>query len=206
MRPEEENIESLSRAILREAQEDAKQIEAEAIERANAIRDRARQQAEAESKEILDRAHQEAERLRSQVIATAQLKARTLQLEHREKLLDRVFKSAKEKLPGIQKRSDYEKIAIHLLREALLQLNASNAQVRADATTQKVLKNSVLENISKELNSKISMQNGLEEGIGVMVDTADGHLHYDNTLETRLNRLKSELRSSVYQVLMGEKL
>ena len=46
----------------------------------------------------------------------------------------------------------------------------------------------------------------LEEGTGVIVDASDGHLHFDNTLETRLSRLQSSLRSSVYHVLMGEKL
>jgi vacuolar-type H+-ATPase subunit E/Vma4 len=37
------------------------------------------------------------------------------------------------------------------------------------------------------------------------VDAADGKLHYDNTLETRLHRLEGTLRSSVYKVLIGEK-
>jgi len=44
----------------------------------------------------------------------------------------------------------------------------------------------------------------LEEGRGVVIDAADGRLHYDNTLETRLQRLQSTLRASVYKMLMGE--
>jgi vacuolar-type H+-ATPase subunit E/Vma4 len=36
------------------------------------------------------------------------------------------------------------------------------------------------------------------------VSAADGKLNYDNTLETRLSRLQSTLRASVYKVLMGE--
>ena len=206
MKPEDETIETLARAILRDARDEAEQIQADGQTKADAIRQRAREQAEKERKEILDRARQEAERLRSQVVATAQLKARTMQLEHREKLMDQVFKAAKDKLPTIQKRSDYDKIAAHLLREALIQLNAKDAQVRADKETQKVLKGRALDEISKELNAQLTQQNPLEEGIGVIVDTADGHLHYDNTLETRLDRTQSALRSSVYQVLMGEKL
>ena len=206
MKQEDETIETLARAILREAREEAEQIQAEGSAKADAIRQRAREKAELERKEILDRARREAERLRSQIIAAAQLKARTMQLEHREKLLDRVFTAAKERLPGIQKRSDYDKIAVYLLREAVAQLNAKDARVRADKETQKVLKGRALDDVSKELNSQLSVQSTLETGIGVIVDTADGHLHYDNTLEIRLNRLQSALRSSVYQVLMGEKL
>lgn len=206
MKPEDEAIETLARAILRDARDEADQIQVDAQGKVDEIRQRALEQAQAERNEILERARQGAERLRGQVIATAQLKARTLQLEHRERLLARVFKAAEERLPGIQKRSDYDRIAAGLLREAVSQLNAKEVQIRADALTQKILKDGPLDALSKELGLKVSIQEHLEEGIGVIVDTLDGHLHYDNTLETRLGRLENSLRSPVYQVLMGEKL
>jgi vacuolar-type H+-ATPase subunit E/Vma4 len=50
------------------------------------------------------------------------------------------------------------------------------------------------------------LSGGLDEGTGVVVDASAGKLHYDNTLETRLSRLQNSLRSSVYKVLMGEKV
>ena len=112
----------------------------EAKEKAEAIRKRAQERAEAESKAILERAQQDAERLRSQAVATAQLKARSLELARREQLLDRVFKAAKEKLPEIQKQPDYNQIAAMLLREALSQLKVKKAEIRADEITQKSLK------------------------------------------------------------------
>src|SRR5512141_3261436 len=132
MKPEDENIEALSRAILRDARAEAEELVEEARAKAEAIRQRAKVEAEAERKAILERAHQDAERLRSQAVATAQLKARTLQLEHREKLLDKVFETARQRLTSIQKRSDYDQVALQLLREALTQLNAGQAEVRAD--------------------------------------------------------------------------
>jgi len=206
MKPEEENIELLSRAILFEAQADAEQIKAEATEKANAIRRQAQQSAASERTEIMERAKQEAERIRSQVIATAQMKARTLQLEHREKLLDKVFNTAKEKLSNLQKRPDYDKIVAELVREAIDQLKVDEAEVRADAVTQKVLNDQVLNDISKDLNTKLSVGKTLGEGTGIVIDADNGRLHYDNTLETRLSRLQSALRSAVYHVLMGERL
>jgi len=206
MKPEEENIEALSRAVLCDAKIEAEQIQTDAKAKADAIRQRAKEQAESESKAILEKAHTEADRLRGQVIASAQLKARTVQLEQREKLLDKVFEAARQKLSSIQKRPDYDQITGQLLREALIQLKADNAQVHADDTTLKTLKTQTLEQISKELNAQISLGKSLENGIGVVVDASEGRLHYDNTLETRLSRLQNVLRSSVYHVLMGEKL
>lgn len=205
MKTEVEDIEMLQRAILGEARDASEQIKAEAKEKADAIRKRAQEQAERERKAILDVATQDAERLRSQAVATAQLKARSLQLAHREQLLDRVFKAVEEKLPDIQKRPDYDQIAALLLREALVQLRVNKAEIRADKMTQNILEKQALSEISKELNGQFTMADSLEEGTGVVVDAADGKLHYDNTLETRLNRLQGELRSSVYKMLTGEK-
>ena len=206
MKTEVEDIEMLQRAILGEARDDSEQIKAEAKEKAEAIRKRAQEQAERERKAILDVAAQDAERLRSQAVATAQLKARSLQLAHREQLLDRVFKTVKEKLADIQKRPDYDQIAALLLREALVQLRVNKAEIRADKMTQNILEKNALSEISKELNGQFTMADSLEEGTGIVVNAADGKLHYDNTLETRLDRLQGELRSSVYKMLTGEKI
>lgn len=206
MKTETQDIEMLARAILTEARDEADQLKADAKEKADAIRKRAQEQAEAERKAILDRAREEAERLRGQAVATAQLKARSTQLTHREQLLERVFKAVKEKLPEVQNRPDYEEIVTMLLREALTQLHVNKAEIRADEATNKILRKGTLQDVSKELNGEFKDGDALEEGTGLVVNAADGKLHYDNTLETRLRRLQGTLRSSVYQVLTGEKV
>ena len=205
MKTDAQDVEMLERAILTEARDEAEQIKAEAREKAEAIRKRAQEQAESERKAILERAKQDADRLRGQAVATAQLKSRSVQLSSREQLLDSVFRVVKEKLPEIQQRSDYDAISAMLLREALTQLRVNKAQIRADAATQKSLKKGTLDEISKELNGEFNLGEPLEEGKGVVVDAADGKIHYDNTLETRLSRLQNTLRSAVYQMLTGEK-
>lgn len=204
MKTIEENISALERTILSEARAESDQIRDDAKSKADAIRQRAQEQANAVSKEILERAKEEATRLQSQALATNQLKARTLRLEHRERLLDRVFKTVRQQLPAVQKQDDYDQIVIRLIQEALTQLNVGKAQVRADQSTLKILRNSALEKISTEMKAELTLGKVLEQGIGVVVEASDGHLHYDNTLETRLNRLQSGLRSSVYRILVGE--
>lgn len=201
MKSEEEDIELLARAIMAEARQEAERLHAEAKEKADAIRKRAQAEAEAERKAILNRAKEDADRLRSQSSATSQLKARSLQLEQREKILNEAFEEARKRLDDAKKRPDFNVIVSMLAREALTQLNATEAEVRADEMSQKALK---LDELSRELNGKFSPGKKLEQGTGVVVSTAGGKLHYDNTLETRLSRLQSSLRSSVYKILMGE--
>jgi len=205
MKTDTDDIEMLERAILTEVRDEAEHLKAESMAKADAIRKRAQERAEAEKKAILDRARGDAERLRSQAIATAQLKARSVELAHREQLLDRVFKAAREKLSEVQKRPDYDQIAAMLLREALVQLRVKKAGVWADETAQESLKKNTLNEIAKELDGEFTFGGVLEEGTGIIVDTADGRLHYDNTLQTRLSRLQDTLRAGAYKVLIGEK-
>jgi vacuolar-type H+-ATPase subunit E/Vma4 len=206
MRSSDENIESLSRAMESEAKAEAEQLRARSQAKADEIREHAQQQADAERGEILDRARQEADRLRGQVIATTQMKARTMELAQREKLLDSVFDAAHKQLSSIQQWSEYNQIAHKLLQEAVHQLSASKIQVRGDEQTQKVLADLGLEQLSKELGAEIILGKPLSQGLGVVSETVDGHLQYDNTLETRLDRLQNGLRSPVYRILIGEAL
>ena len=200
----EENIQNLSQAILNEARGETEQVKADAQAKADAIRKRAQEQAAAESKSILEQAAAEAERLRSQALATAQLKARSSELAHREVLLERVFKSVRQQLADLQKRPDYETIVAALIREALDQLNTNAAVIRADKNTQRVLTDKFLEDLSKATGVQLSLGQTLEQGTGVVLDAASGHLHFDNTFETRLSRMQSRLRPAAFQILMGE--
>jgi vacuolar-type H+-ATPase subunit E/Vma4 len=206
MRTVEESIKALSRAVQDEARAEADQVLADAKAKAEAIGQHAQEQAAAERTEILERGSADAARIRSQAIATAQLKARTLQLERREKLLDSVFEVARQQLPTVQQWTDYGQIARRLLREALVLLGAAAVRVRADEQTRALLTDPVLAEISKELGVQVQFGALLEQGTGVIVETADGHRQVDNTLETRLSRLQDALRSPVYHLLMGEPL
>jgi vacuolar-type H+-ATPase subunit E/Vma4 len=206
MKATDENIKVLSNAVLRDVRGDAEQVLAEARTKADEIRQRAQEQAEAERAQILEGAKVEAERIRGQVVATTQLKARTMELEQREKLLQEVFDTVKKRLPSVLRGSDYEKIAQRLLREAITQLGGSTVIVRADPETMKSLSTRVLEDIAKETGMKIQLGDTLEKGLGVIAETEDKRRQYDNTLETRLRRMQDTLRSSVYRILMGEAL
>ena len=206
MKPTDENIKVLSNAVLRDARSDADQVLADARAKADEIRQRAQEQADAERAKILEQANVDAERIRRQAIATTQLKARTMQLEQREKLLENVFETARQRLSSVQRSTDYEKIAQRLLREALIQLGASPVKVRADEVTQKTFTVNTLEKFSEELKIQIRLDESLKKGICVIVETEDGHRQYDNTFETRLKRMQDTLRTPVYRILMGEAL
>ena len=196
----------LSEAVLSEARTEAEKIIDEAKKAADKIRRHAQEEADQEQSAIIERARQNAERVRRQEIASTQLNARTLQLGEREKLLVKVFDAAAQQLSSIQQWSDYHKISLHLLREALTNLNAKSVVIHADETAQKLFTDQTLKKLSDELKIELSLGEPLKQNTGVIIETPDGRLRYDNTLETRLNRLQNSLRTTVYHLLMGEKL
>jgi V/A-type H+-transporting ATPase subunit E len=204
MRSVEENIQALERTVLNDAQAEAEQMRADAQTEAERVRAQAQDQAAAERTEILDRANQEAEHLRSQAIASVQLQVRTEELARREKLLDRVFDAVRQQLPDVPQRTDYDRVARYLLRDALLHLGTETALIRADDVTRTHLSDQVLAEIAADMDIQVHHGTPLEQGVGLMAQTTDGHRQYDNTLEARLERLQNALRAPVLRLLMGE--
>ena len=113
-------------------------------------------------------------------------------------------KEAHRQLSSLQQWSDYDRIALDLLREALANLHTDSALIQADKETLQYLTDEVLEKISKELNVKLQVKGSLNQGIGVVVETEDGRRRFDNTLEVRLDRMQDALRAPVYRLLVGE--
>jgi V/A-type H+-transporting ATPase subunit E len=202
----DDNIERLSRDILQQAESEAEQIISEAKIKAEEINKLAQEKAAAQRDLILDKAKRDSDRIRSQAIATTQLKARTMQLESREKLLTEVFVEALKKLPSVQQWNDYEAIVEKLATEAISQIRAEKVILRTDKATAKLLTDAFVKKLAQKFNEKIELGDPLEAKTGAMATTTDGHLTYDNTLETRLQKLENELRSPVYHLLMGESL
>jgi V/A-type H+-transporting ATPase subunit E len=206
MAPVEGNIEMLTQAVMSEADAEVERILAAARVKAEAIRDRARQQAVAEREKILEQANRDAERIRKQTVASSQIKARMLELEQREKILAEVFEASLQKLASVQKWKEYDRIVDQLLREAVVHLGTQAAHVYADAVTKRLMTKERLAKMSRELKVKLILKGQLKHGTGVIVETEDGRMQYDNTLETRLSRLQNTLRSPVFHILMGEAL
>ena len=205
MRSLDENVQALKAAVFTDAQEEASKILADAEAKAEAARRQVKEQTQAECNEMLGRASREAEQLCDQAIAAAKLEAQTAELEQREQLLDSVFDAARQRLPEIQERDNYDEIVRQLLLEAVEHLGAETVLVQADKRTRKVLTDQALASISKEMDRQIKYDGALNQGAGLIVRTEDGHRLYDNTLDTRLSRLQSSLRVPVFHLLMGEK-
>ena len=204
MSPRQNGIQALERAIMEEARGEADQILTDARTEAQNIRRQAQAQADAEREAILQRAQRETQDLHDHTSAAAQLEAQTLKLQRRERLLERVFDAARQKLVSAPEWPDYEQVVHQLVREAVERLGAGEVVVKADGVAQKMLGDTMLAELERELNARLHLGESLTQSTGVVVETPDGHRQVDSTLETRLARMRQELRTPVYHILLGE--
>jgi vacuolar-type H+-ATPase subunit E/Vma4 len=146
------DVAALERAILQEAQKEARQILADAQIKADGIRRQAEEAAKVEGEAILQQAQQEAETLLRQTVAKAQLEAQMLKLKRREQILEHTFAGARQRLTSVTTWPDYDQIVQHLIREAA-QRPGSDAEflIQVDAQTQQVLTEALLADLEKEL-------------------------------------------------------
>jgi len=197
-------VQALRQAIMQDAREEVEGMLADARNRAESIRAQAEAEADAKRDALLQRARRGAEVLHDQVIAKAQMEAQTLRLKRREQLLERPLAEARRQLASAPQWPDYEQIVRRLVRDAAVHLNTDDAVIRADVETREALTDEVLAEMSKDLGVHLQIGDPLTTGIGIVLETPDGHRRYDNTLETRLARMQGSLRPLVYRILMGE--
>jgi vacuolar-type H+-ATPase subunit E/Vma4 len=205
MNPKQDAIQTLTGAILAEAQQEAQQILAEAEAKAADIRHRAEVQASSESAERLQLAEVEVQTLHTHTIAAAQLDAQTLKLQKREELLTEVFERVRQQLSALPQSEGYAVLVRPLTREAVENLSVEGDIVlRTDPATQALLDSALQADLGQELGVHLTAGSPLEQGTGIIAETPDGHRKYDNTLEARLARMQERLRAPVYRILMGE--
>lgn len=168
--------------IVAQAQADARQIEADAIERAIApgLAERAR---------TLHRARMDSLRIVGNV---------------KEDLLDAALAAAGARLAPIRADSSYPGVLRTLIHEALDELSSEgkeNAQLDADPRDK-----TWIENILVESGSKIPVNFTLTCWGGVVAKSMDGKVTVINTLEARLARITPFLRGHLAALFEREQL
>ncbi len=194
----------LEQAIMQEAKADVDHILNDAQTQTLRMKQQAQAEADAKREAILQNAREKVAAQQQQSDARARQEAQMLKLRRREQLLERVFTAAQERLASIPERPDHAQIGHRLVQEAVKRLAVDEIIVRTDGGTWENLDEETLKKLGEELGVHLIPGARLSHGTGVILETPNGHRYYDNTLETRLERIKDTLRAPVYRILMGQ--
>ncbi len=180
--------------ILNQAKEEAEKIKAEAKKRANAKADW-----------ILRKAQTQAEIEKQRIIANARLEARKKKLALQEEMITEVLKALKERLSNLSKE-EYYPILIDLAVQGIREINETEVLISSNRATLELIRENfedfrskIIEKIGRDVEIKLGDE--IATIGGILIQNSDRTVRVDNRFEARMDRLRSELRTEIANVL-----
>ena len=160
---------------------------------------------EAERTRIIEAARKQAENLKRQIIGSARLAARNQELLTIENAVNKAFEEAKKKLQASSSTDSYKELLKHMVEESISVVGGSNAVIiecnKNDVElVRKVV--SELQDSGKIQQARVS-DHYIDVLGGIRIRSSDGTMTYDNTLDSRIERLKPLIRKNIAQMLRG---
>ena len=134
----------------------------------------------------------EADKLQKQITGSAALEARNKQLLFVEESVEKVFAQAMEKLNDLVRNEDYAKLVAQLLDESVKGLGTSNVIIECNSKDKSVVQSILSKFFGATLSSNTINCLG-----GVIVKSKDGSMSFDNTIDSRIERLKPLIRKDI---------
>lgn len=147
---------------------------------------------EQEYDKILAEGKKEAEKLEKQIVGNADLDSRNKQLLLVEESIEKVFEKAIKKLQDTDRNNEYSKLISTLLQESIDAIGTSDIIVQTNSKDKSVVQSSLSKFPGATLSSDLIECLG-----GIKVQSKDGTMKFDNTIDARLDRLKPLIRKDI---------
>lgn len=147
---------------------------------------------EQEYEKIISEGNKEADKIKKQIIGSSDLGARNRQLMALEKVVDDVFAKALEEIADTDRSGDYANLAKTLLDESTGILGTTEVVVFTNSKDAETVKSLLSQFPGAELSGQAIDCIG-----GVVVQSRDGTMKFDNTIDARIERLKPLIRKEI---------
>ena len=147
---------------------------------------------ETEYDKIISDGKKEADKIEKQIIGGSDIEARNKQLLALEASVDRVFTTALEQITNSDRNSNYSNLINSLLQESTKILGTTKVKVFTNAKDKDVVQSSLSNFPGSELSSEIIDCIG-----GVKIESKDGAMKFDNTIDAKIERLKPLIRKEI---------
>ncbi len=161
---------------------------------------------EAERTRIVEAARKQAENLRRQIIGSARLAARNQELLTIENAVNKAFEEAKKKLQASSSTDSYKELLRHMVEESVSAVGGSNAVIiECNKNDEELVRKGVseLQDSGKMQQAATVSDQHIDVLGGIRIKSSDGTMTYDNTLDSRIERLKPLIRKNIAQMLRG---
>ncbi|NDB51052.1 MAG: V-type ATP synthase subunit E [Nitrososphaeria archaeon] len=147
---------------------------------------------EQEYDKIIAEGKKEAEKLEKQIIGNADLDSRNKQLLLVEESIEKVFEKAIGKLQNADRGADYSKLISTLLQESIDVIGTPEIIVQTNSKDA-----SVVQSLLSKFPGATLSSDQIDCLGGIRVQSKDGTMKFDNTIDARLERLKPLIRKDI---------
>ncbi|MDB2446279.1 V-type ATP synthase subunit E [Nitrosopumilus sp.] len=147
---------------------------------------------EDEYDKIVADGRKEADKLEKQIIGGSDIEARNKQLLALEDAVSRVFTKALDQISNSDRNGDYANLIKSLLDESTKVLGTSEVIVFTNSKDRDVVQSALSNFAGSELSSETIDCIG-----GVKIQSKDGAMKFDNTIDAKIDRLKPLIRKEI---------
>ena len=149
-------------------------------------------QLEQEYDKIISDGKKEADKIEKQIIGSSDLEVRNKQLTTLEDAVDKVFTKAIDQIAKADRDGDYAKLIKSLLDESTKILGTTEVVVKTNSKDKDIVQAALPEFPNSELSPETIDCLG-----GVIIQSKDGTMTFDNTIDARIERLKPLIRKNI---------
>jgi V/A-type H+-transporting ATPase subunit E len=160
---------------------------------------------DAERTRIVEAAKKQAENLKRQIIGSARLASRNQELLTIENAVNKAFEEAKKKLQASNSTDSYKELLKQMVEESISAVGGSSTVIiECNKNDAEIVRKAVseLQDAGNVQQARVSDQH-IDVLGGIRIKSSDGTMTYDNTLDSRLERLKPLIRKNIAQMLRG---
>ncbi|WP_405315145.1 V-type ATP synthase subunit E [Methanobrevibacter sp.] len=193
-------------SIMSVAQEKADGIIQEANAEVSQINANAEKTAEAEKTKILENGKKQSDMRYQQIISEAKMNARRAELGAKEDVIEAAFNQAIGELKTKASSGDeeYKDSLSKMIMEATEEIGSNDLILQLNEADTKKFKDDLSSQGSDSFEIegiKFTLGEPIDAIGGAILKTANGDIEVNNTIEARLERFKSILRSEVAEIL-----
>jgi V/A-type H+-transporting ATPase subunit E len=191
-------------SIMSEAQGKADVIIQDANAEVSAIQAKAEKTAEVEATKIKENGIKQSEMRYQQIISEAKMNARRAKLDAKEDVIEAAFSQATGELKekAAEGGEEYKTSLSKMIKEAADEIGGNDLIIQLNEADTKAFKEGISSGDSFEIEGiKFQLGEPIKTIGGAVLKTSNGDIEVNNTIEARLERYRSILRSEVADVL-----
>lgn len=159
---------------------------------------------EGERTKIIESSKKQAENLKRQIVGSSRLAARNKELVMIETDVNEAFEKAKTKLANSGNDSAYKALMAKIVEDSLPSVGSDEVVIECTKNDADLVKK-IVADLSKKSKIKARVSDQPINALGgIKVKSADGTMSFDNTIDSRLERLKPLIRKNIARMLRGE--